>query len=147
MIYICSVIQDLSIGTAVRQFEAIDIDSDDTAFSYDIRVSDSRAAALTIDRGTGMISTYTSLTNLGQRRFTAKVTGQCLLLIIAIITKSMVSILMVSILIVTVVMVSILMVSVLMVSILMVSILLVCHNNSSKTTSSCSLANRNYWEF
>ena len=87
VIYMCSVIQDLSIGTAVRQFEAIDIDTDDTTFSYDIRVSDSRAAALTIDRGTGMISTYTSLTNLGQRRFTAKVTGQCLLLNIAIITK------------------------------------------------------------
>ena len=107
----CSVIQDLSIGTAVRQFEAIDIDSDDTTFSYDIRVSDSRAAALTIDRGTGMISTYTSLTNLGQRRFTAKVTGQCLLLNIAIITILMVSILMVSILMVSILMVSKLMVT------------------------------------
>lgn len=59
----------------MRQFTALDIDSDDTKFSYDIRISDSTAAALTIDVDTGVISTYTRLSGLSQRRFVALVTG------------------------------------------------------------------------
>lgn len=60
----------------MRQFKALDIDSDDTTFSYSIRITDTQSAPLTIDENTGMITTYLRLDGLSQRRFIARVTGE-----------------------------------------------------------------------